>query len=392
MMYLHSDLFVVLFIDLLSKYAVILPPTLAKKKRESERKVPIRKHTRPMDMRMSRSRISAGADLKELQAQALAQRGIKVKSPPPVPPVPPIPDQAVSSNASGGAQQQPSPDQSTASEAPVVTVTDEPEAMLHDEPAEVSHEEIAVVDNRSPDPMTEPSVSESVNYSEIPPPPPLAPRTPDPVVQAPVPKQAGVPAFKEPPPENYDDFPPRPTFKAPPPEAPESPELPAPSFPEPQVVPRSESPPLPMPSFKDPPPEPASPPAFPSSAVSPSAMSPASLGRATSPKSASSRSQSPSKGAALSRNSSTTSNTRGPRVAARGPRTGGGSVSSMVNSFNNRSSISSNSSAVRPTSPVTSGARSPSRPSSQVKRSSASRASMFERRTMHSDAEDEVIQ
>ena len=72
--------------DLLNKYDRILPPAIVKKKRESERKVPVRRRTRPVDMRMSRSRISAGADLKELHAQQLAQRGIKVtKSPPPVP-------------------------------------------------------------------------------------------------------------------------------------------------------------------------------------------------------------------------------------------------------------------------------------------------------------------
>ena len=64
--------------DLLNKYDQILPPAIVKKKRESERKVPVRRRTRPVDMRMSRSRISAGADLKELHAQQLAQRGIKV--------------------------------------------------------------------------------------------------------------------------------------------------------------------------------------------------------------------------------------------------------------------------------------------------------------------------
>lgn len=377
-----------LFIDLLSKYAVILPPTIEKKKRESERKVPIRKHTRPMDMRMSRSRISAGADLKELQAQALAQRGVKVKSPPPVPTVP---------DAYRDAQQLPSPSQSTASETPAVTVTTEPES-LSDEPAsQPAHAASVTNENEGtqeasldysniPQP---PTAEQVVDFSSIPPPPPLAPRSPEAHMSADAP-----PSFKEPPPE-HDDFPPRPMFKEPPPE-PDSPE--APRFPEPQLASpaRPDSPELPMPSFKEPPPEPVSPPA-----MSPNAPSPGGASRAASPRvtSPASRSVSPTK-ASLSRHSSVTSNTsgaspstRGPRMAARGPRpSGGGSVSSMVSNFNNRASISSTAGIARPASPGTAMARSPSRPTSQVKRSSAGRASAFERRTMHSDAEDEIVQ
>lgn len=74
-----------LFIDLLKHYHELLPPTILRKKRESERKVPIRKRTAPIDMRLSRSRISVGADVKQLLvAQQAAAQG--VKSPPPPPP------------------------------------------------------------------------------------------------------------------------------------------------------------------------------------------------------------------------------------------------------------------------------------------------------------------
>ncbi|KAJ6621349.1 hypothetical protein B0H10DRAFT_2432380 [Mycena sp. CBHHK59/15] len=88
-----------LFMDLVKNYAAIIPPTIARKKRESERKIPIRKRTAPVDMRLSRSRISVGADTKQLlAAQQVAQnpslhkasRSIDVGVPP-VPPVPPMP-------------------------------------------------------------------------------------------------------------------------------------------------------------------------------------------------------------------------------------------------------------------------------------------------------------
>jgi len=78
----------VLFIDLLKHYHELLPPTILRKKRESERKVPIRKRTALIDMRLSRSRISVGADAKQLLvAQQAAAQGVK-SPPPPPPPVP----------------------------------------------------------------------------------------------------------------------------------------------------------------------------------------------------------------------------------------------------------------------------------------------------------------
>lgn len=100
-----------LFIDLLKHYHELLPPTILRKKRESERKVPIRKRTAPIDMRLSRSRISVGADVKQLLvAQQAAAQG--VKSPPPPPP--PFPH-----DSQGGASQPvPSPISYPESESP----------------------------------------------------------------------------------------------------------------------------------------------------------------------------------------------------------------------------------------------------------------------------------
>ena len=55
--------------DLVQHYDRLLPPTLTKKKRESERKVPQRKRTAMVDMRMRRSNISDVSDLKEAIVQ-----------------------------------------------------------------------------------------------------------------------------------------------------------------------------------------------------------------------------------------------------------------------------------------------------------------------------------
>jgi hypothetical protein len=155
---------------LVKNYQAIIPPTIARKKRESERKIPIRKRTAPVDMRLSRSRISVGADTKQLLAaqQAAQNPSLRSKHGPSdsisdVPPVPPLPPSVVA-----------------------------------------------------------------------PPPPPPADKTEAPAPVAPVPVKAdtsGRPQFKEPPPED-DDLPPRPTFKEPPPETPDSPP-PMPKFAEP---------------------------------------------------------------------------------------------------------------------------------------------------------------
>jgi len=63
-----------LSIDLIKNYDNILPPTI-EKKRESECRVPIRKHTVPVDMHISRGRISVGAPTPEvLTAQQAVQK------------------------------------------------------------------------------------------------------------------------------------------------------------------------------------------------------------------------------------------------------------------------------------------------------------------------------
>lgn len=55
---------IVLLIDLISHYDEILPPTLVRKKRESDsRPLPVRKRTRPVDLRVSRSRLSQSGGL-----------------------------------------------------------------------------------------------------------------------------------------------------------------------------------------------------------------------------------------------------------------------------------------------------------------------------------------
>ncbi|KAF8661265.1 hypothetical protein AX16_001368 [Volvariella volvacea WC 439] len=112
-----------LVIDLIKHYAVLLPPTIEKKKRESERKVPLRKRTAPVDMRLSRSRISIDANAQELlAAQKLAQnpslgkRLEQAQSPPPVPqlsfvaPPPPPPLQTQSSATSRPSFKEPPPE------------------------------------------------------------------------------------------------------------------------------------------------------------------------------------------------------------------------------------------------------------------------------------------
>ncbi|KAI0704301.1 hypothetical protein BC835DRAFT_1262104 [Cytidiella melzeri] len=335
-----------LVIDLIQKYDQIMPPTLSKKKRDSERKVPTRKRTRPMDMRMSRSRIGEGADLQELAAQQLAQRGLGPKSPPPVPPLP------HSFPSLSGATLE----DRTAS--PNITVTTEPEAI---------NQARAVP---PPPPAASCPESSALDYSKIPPPPPLVSRS-SPSASSPVSSSQVPPTFKEPPPED-DDLPPRPHFREPSPE-------------------RSDYP-LPNPHETADAHEPESPP--------PAAISPRlGFSRPTTPRdsSTSSRDASPTK-VSISRRSSATAGSvvpvgaRGPRPVTRGPRSASGSVNSMVNNFNNRNSVGGTGIA-RPESPGSVGlGRSPSRPTaSHVKRSSASRA-MFERRTMASDAEDEIVQ
>ncbi|KAH8093805.1 hypothetical protein BXZ70DRAFT_949249 [Cristinia sonorae] len=390
----HPTLF---FIDLIKKYDEILPPTIAKKKRESQRKVPVRRRTRPMDMRMSRSRISAGMDLKEAHAQQLAQRMGKPHSPP------------VS--------------------APSTVLSEEPEAqvVVHSaEPEEISD-------------LKTPTAATSNTAASPPPPPPPAPVSPaptSPFANIPPPPRlpnppAGVPSFKEPPPE-VDDLPPRPpmfkeprnsmddvprppAFKEPAPETDDH-ELPLPNFPSAvSPPPPPASPPLPMPRFVDPPAEPVSRTSSPALSNSPT---PTSLSRAASPRrtsrgsisSLSPRSGSPTKPSTLSHQQQDTVGSPGGLgrnggglgssglgslqrsrgiTGPRGPASGT-NVGNVVKNLNRNSVAGTPSAVPRTLSPGGGGVGVGSR--SHVKRSSANRTSMFERRTMASDAEDEVVQ
>lgn len=360
--------------DLLNKYDEILPPAIIKKKRESERKVPVRRRTRPVDMRMSRSRISAGADLKELHAAQLAQRGIKItKSPPPVPRVisasPP-------SSVSGG---------NGLSQVPEFTA--EPEGMEeHEVPQSFSAEpedmaaippppapepgDIVINDNRS-----------TPDYSSVPPPPPLPtnipPPPPLPTQAAAVPPPPAHPTFKEPPPET-DDLPPRPQFKEPPPEPESPPPVPRPAhFVEPNLDDESTGTPPPT--------------------AVPSAIRRSVTPRVRTP--SGSRSPSPTKTATPPSGTPTSTTPgdrlRGPRIA-RGPRPAGASVSPYRQSLVRPNSPGSppGSSNGFPSANANGGGAGLKRAGSRTmsKRSSISRVSELSRRTMASDAEEEIIQ
>ncbi|KAF4610740.1 hypothetical protein D9613_006830 [Agrocybe pediades] len=343
-----------LFLDLLKHYDELLPPTIARKKRESERKIPLRKRTAPVDMRLSRSRISVGADAHELlAAQQIAQNpSLAHKSPelPAVPPPPSLPAQ------------------------PVATTPSVP-----------------------PPP---PLASEKTAISVTPPPPAVVPAATPPPPQ--VLQNEERPAFKEPPPE-FDDLPPRPKFKEPSPELDDLP--PRPSFKEPPPE-LDDLPPRPV--FADPPaeepesPAPTAAPVEKSAPVTTKVIPPTPQKRGsgqTSPSKVASRSPSPPGGedvvlgsgkATISRSGSAQSTAiRGPRLA-RGPRVGSsGNVQNLVQNLNRNSGAAAPSTTGSATakgvnrlsgSPVR-------RPSSIVGRSSAG----FSRRTMASDAEDDVV-
>lgn len=167
-----------LFMDLVNHYSEILPPTITKKKRESERKIPLRKRTAPIDMRMSRSRISVSGNASELLQRAKKQ----AEALPAVPPVekaaspPPVPE-PISKPVAPPSVPVPAPSDTSETAS---TVTAETHATS----------------------VEEPDVPPRPNFKE---PPPedddLPPR----------------PNFKEPPPED-DEVPPRPNFADPPPE------------------------------------------------------------------------------------------------------------------------------------------------------------------------------
>jgi hypothetical protein len=316
------------FMDLLKYYDKLLPPTITKKKRESERKVPIRKRTAPIDMRMHRSRLSVGSDVREhLAAAETAKKLPPVVVPEPVrPPIIPEVAAAPADPAIPAATEAPEAPAKPIAEAPA------PAAAPAPEPAPA----LASLDAHAPPPR---------------------------------------PQFKEPPPED-DDLPPRPSFKEPPPEGLSE------SEPSASVVDAT----------------PVSPPAV--SPTNPASPIPASMATAAKSRSPSPRTSMPSSpntttstdgGAGLSRHTSTdSSRLRGPR-GARGPR--GPGVSSIVANIN-RNSISGPGSPGTPGTPQSAKRLSRSPPPGQktdpaVKR--LSRNAAFSRRTVASDAEDEVV-
>ncbi|KAJ7623327.1 hypothetical protein FB45DRAFT_980263 [Roridomyces roridus] len=324
-----------LLMDLVKNYAAILPPVLTRKKRDSDqhqRKIPLRKRTAPIDMRLSRSRISVGADTTQLlAAQKLAQnpslhrssRSIDASAAAQIPAVPPMPPAL--------------PAVKEAEAAPLVPPPPPPALVPPPPPLE------KLLQVPPPPPPAVPAPPPASSPSPSP--------TPTPFVAPPPPP----PLFKEPPPETDDDLPPRPTFKEPPPEV------------EPNTPPR--------PKFADPPPE------EPETVVIPPTpqKKPSRVGSPVG-----SRSSSPANDGRVSLSRSSSGQVRGPRVA-KGPRSPtAGSVSSMVSNINRKNSIGS-----PPGSPgLKRMSGSPgSRPSSVL-----GRAAAFSTRTMESDAEDNVVE
>ncbi|KIK99806.1 hypothetical protein PAXRUDRAFT_822344 [Paxillus rubicundulus Ve08.2h10] len=333
-----------LFLDLLKNYESVLPPAIAKKKRESERRIPVRKRTAPVDMRMSRGRISIGAPPREiLAAQQVAQK--------------PTASQSPSSTIAAVAAREPS------------VVTAEPES----------------IEDSTTTPLA-PIQSTSVPY------------VPAPAVE----EDSGAPPrpeFKEPPPE-IDDMPPRPAFREPPPEVDDDVSH--------VKLPFISPPPSPPPVAEEKPgssPAVAVTPATPQNPMKSIRRNSAFGSGSASPV----RSPSPSVSAGgdygledqplaggksgLSRHSSGQGAVRGPRLS-RGPRVQqGSSVSSMVANLNRASATSP------PPSPgykrLSGG---PSRPTSllsakggEPKRALGRTSAALSRRTMASDAEDEVV-
>ncbi|KAA1468841.1 hypothetical protein DENSPDRAFT_795101 [Dentipellis sp. KUC8613] len=350
-----------LFIDLVKYYSQILPPTIVKKKRESERKVPLRKRTAPIDMRISRSKLSQGTDARDW---LLAQRAAG-HIPPPVPPVP--------ANLS-------TPTPAPAPAPQPVAPAPEPEHVEPEPPAE------------APAPAAEVIASPVTEEPPALPSPPAAPPSPPAAAPTPPPQEPEEPArpnFVEPPPELDEDVPPRP-----------------PAFKEPDLG--DMSPPPSRPNFPEPAEEkPTSPvvvsPATPSrkGSISSRSASPNVRVRSPlrSPVTADERSASPQIGdevlnpgrASLSRNASNEARLRGPR-GSRPPRAagGGGSVSNIVNNFN-RNSIGSPPSPGRSTSPPTKGRRPVSGIVEERRRNLHQPKGSLSRRTMDSDAEDNIV-
>lgn len=175
----------VLFMDLINHYDDILPPTLARKKRESDRKIPLRKRTAPIDMRVSRSRLSvANVDTREILEEQMMRRNPSMRP------------HSRSPSAAGS-----------------------PEGLNHVNNLASGATEPSASNATADGKMSQESKSETSSTRA----PATAPVPPNPTgagYDAPP-----MPTFKEPPPEKDDDIapPPMPKFVEPPPEVDDTP-------------------------------------------------------------------------------------------------------------------------------------------------------------------------
>jgi len=314
----------VLFVDLIQHYDHLLPPTLAKKKRESERRIPQRKRTAMIDMRMRRSNIGDVTDLKEAIVHQTTHRT------------------------------------GPGSRSSVSTTTGPPESVTSLTPGQDSKANVPAI-LRAGGGATIPS--------PVPPPPPTV---------APTPTSQFVPPPPPPPLDAQANFVPPPPPPGPiPPPPPLSAETEDVSFPQPQPsysdnipAPQGYAPP-PMPTFKDGPeqsPSPKTSPTFPSNPPSRSS-SPAINNRPGAPQRTSS------------------SGLRGPRTGGvtRGPRASGVPPApgrrESYGQFRPQTPPSPNSGGTRGSRP---GSRGPYNPSAHRRSGSGS---SFTRKTMASDAE-----
>lgn len=336
------------FVDLVNHYADVLPPTIAKKKVDTERKLPSRKRTAPIDMRMSRTRLSAGTEARDWLAIQRAQGNVPPPVPPPVPPV------------------------SQPAQPPAQPVPPAPQAS---EPAPTSTPPVAQVLQVPPPPPLP-----SVNPTPAPEPPKLAAPVPVPATRAVNPNAPSRPVFKSPPPED-DELPPRPAFTSPPPESER--ESPAPA---PAAAPAKAPPQIPTPRRRNS----GSPRPNAGRAGSPRVRSPsnsssrlAGSARSSSPAVAQSQSDDAPLNlnrASLSRGpSSETGRIRQPR-GSRPPR-GGGNVSSIISNLNRSDRTSPP--------PLQRGGR--GRPQSGIVEEKRRSLTGLARRTMDSDAEEGVV-
>lgn len=318
---LYTDFIEVLVIDLLQHFTEILPPTIARKKRESDRKVPIRKRTAPVDLRLSRSRLSVGIDPHELlEAQMVAKNPAMKRAASPAPPLPPLPTSDPEPPTQ--AVPRPPPVQNTAATMPQIP----PPPPVIPPPPPLNQPVVTPLNIPPPPPLN------------IPPPPPLvapravAPAPPPPVipVESPPPPR---PNFREPSPE-VDSAPPMPRFKSPPPESEDERFVP-PTSNEAAASPITVAPPTPR-----------------LDGMSPASNAPSQMSPLSDPASATMSPSDERPGASLTRSGSNeASRLRGPRTGlSRGPRPVSQSVASISANFNRMSG---------PNSPATGRAPSP---------------------------------